>query len=174
MKINGLELGSVALADALALARVHRVVLTGQAGTRLDAIARGQYPLVDPALDGYLQAHRLSLPVEPEAGRALHGADFVLVADPLPIGADTGKPMTAELDAAIATAVQQAPGAVIMVRSAVPVGHTDARRRAYPQARIVVAPEFSEPETPLSSLLAPPAGIPARPRPRTHPAPRTW
>lgn len=155
MKIAVMGLGAVALADALGLARGHEVTITGQPGPRFDAVASGRYPIDDPALAGYLSAHRLTLRAEADPARALTGAEVVLVGVPLAIDPVQGRADTAELDADIALAVRHAPGAIIAVRSAVPVGHTARLRAAHPGADILVAPEFSEPETPLSDILAP-------------------
>lgn len=155
MKITVMGLGSVALADALALARLHTVVVTGQPKARLQAIAAGRYPLVDPALQGYLATQTLDLHTQADAAMALRGAEVVLIAQPLTINPESGRADTAELDAAVAMAVRHAPDAIVAIRSAVPVGHTETCRRAHPGATLVAAPEFSDPDRPLGDILAP-------------------
>lgn len=155
MNVTVIGLGSVALADALALARRHRVTVTGPDPDRLAAVAAGRYPLDDPDLAGYLARHAPRLAVAADLGQALAGAGAVLIATPLPLGPDGAGPDTAELDAAVAAAVAGAPGALVVIRSAVPVGHTDRLRARHPGARIVVAPECADPAAPLGGVLHP-------------------
>lgn len=155
MKIAIIGLGRVAMADALALARTHEVVMTGPVPDRVEAINRGDYNLNDPALDAYLASHPLKLRAVLDTRTALADAQMVFVSTPIAQHADSGRASFIELDTRIELAASICPRAPIVLRSAVPVGYCDARRIALKGAKIVYAPEFSREGHRLSDLLHP-------------------
>ncbi len=155
MKIAIIGLGRVAMADALALARCHEVVMTGPVPDRVDAINRGEYGLNDPGLKTYLDSHVLNLRAMLDTAAALDLADMVLVSVPLSLDPETGRPALVELDTRIELAARRLPSAPIVVRSAVPVGYCEARRVALKGAKIVYAPEFCREGHMLTDILYP-------------------
>lgn len=155
MKIAIIGLGGVALADALALARTHEVVMTGPVPDRVEAINTGAFDLCDPALAPYLARYPLRLSASLHTDAALDGADAVIVAPPLSFDPETGAAQLAELDSRIEMAARRRPGALIVVRSAVPVGYCAARRAETGSPRIVYAPEFAREGHRLSAVLHP-------------------
>lgn len=155
MKIVIIGLGRVAMADALAFARMHEVVMTGPVPDRVEAINRGDYGLSDPGLADYLAAHSLNLRAELDTRAALAEADFVFIATPISQNPETGSARLFELDTRIEFAARHRPHAPIVVRSAVPVGYCEAQRVALKGAKIVYAPEFCREGHMLSDLLNP-------------------
>lgn len=155
MKIAILGLGSVALADALALARQHDVVMTGPVPDRIEAINRGDYALRDPMLGAYCAEHTLSLRAVPDIRDALRHADMVFISAPLARDPESGALYLEELDSRIDFAARANPLAPIVVRSAVPVGYCDAKRVELKGAKIVYAPEFCRNDHMLTDILRP-------------------
>lgn len=155
MKIAIIGLGRVAMADALAFARTHEVVMTGPLPDRVDAINRGDYGLSDPGLTDYLATHSLNLRAELDTRTALEAADFVFISTPISQNPETGSTKLVELDTRIEFAAHHSPHAPIVVRSAVPVGYCEAQRVALKGAKIVYAPEFCREGHLLSDLLNP-------------------
>jgi UDPglucose 6-dehydrogenase len=155
MKIVMIGLGTVALADALALGRENDVIVTGPVPDRVDAINSGEFLLSDPCLAAYLRDHpvRLQAMLDPRA--ALDGAQMVFVSAPLSRDPDTNALRTIELESRIELAAQMLPNAPIVIRSAVPVGFTDAMRHRLKGAKLVYAPEFSRYGHALSDVLTP-------------------
>lgn len=155
MKITIIGLGCVAVADALALARNHEVVLTGPVPDRVEAINSGQYGLRDPLLADYLAENTLNLRAMLDTSEALAGADMVLVSTPLTRDPVTGCPDLVELDTRVEFVARNLPAAPIVVRSAVPVGYCESRRIELKGAKIVYAPEFCHEGQMLSDILYP-------------------
>ena len=153
MKIAMIGLGAVAMADALALGRVHDVVLTGPLPDRVDAIARGDYGLDDPGLDDYLRAHAPRVEATLDTRAALAGAQLVLVSAPLSHDPETGALRIVELESRIELAARELPLAPIVIRSAVPIGFTDGLRQRLGGAKLVYAPEFARAGRPLGDRL---------------------
>ncbi|HPD93281.1 MAG: UDP-glucose 6-dehydrogenase [Rhodobacter sp.] len=155
MRIAIFGLGSIALSDALALARTHSVVMTGPLADRVAAINAGAYPFEDPGLADYLKRWPLDLRATVNPAEALRDAEMVLIASPLPHCPQTGGFLTAELDAAIAAAVAQCPGVPVVIRSAVPVGHTCRIRARLNAEALFYAPEFRRESHALTDTLHP-------------------
>lgn len=155
MKIAIIGLGRVAMADALALARVHQVVMTGPVPDRIAAINRGEYGLSDPALSDYCARHKLDLRAVHDTGQAIADADMVFISAPLSRDPLSGDFSLVELDTRIEFAARRVPAAPIVVRSAVPVGYCEAKRVELKGAKIVYAPEFCREGHMLSDNLHP-------------------
>lgn len=161
MKIAVIGLGYVALADALSFARHHEVVMTGPVPDRVEALNAGHYnvghydgPLdqMDPGLEAYLATHTLNLRATLDTRDALDQADMVFVA--LPLGADPDVALN-ELETRVAFAHEHCPGVPIVLRTAVPMGQTEALRHAHNSHNIIYVPEFLDMHAPLQSALTP-------------------
>jgi UDPglucose 6-dehydrogenase len=143
MKIAIIGLGAVALADALALARKHEIILTGPVPDLVDAINARRFILADRFLGTYLSDHNVALRATLDTRAALEGAQMVFVSAPLSRDTETGKLHTVELESRIELATRLLPQAPIIIRSAVPVGFTEMVQRRLKGAKLVYAPEFS-------------------------------
>lgn len=154
MKIAILGLGHVALSDALALGRSHDVVMTGPVPARVEAIARGDFPLSDPQLADYVATHRPRVRATLDIDEALAGAGMVFLSMPMSIDPGTGHIATAEIDSRLERALAARPGVPLVIRSAVPFGFCKALLARHPGAPLVYAPEFLREGAPLSDLLA--------------------
>lgn len=155
MKIAVIGLGSVALADALALGRVHEVVLTGPVPDRVDAINRGMFALDDPMKGDYLNRNPLKVTATLDTAAALEGAGIVFVSAPLSLDPETETLRTIELETRIEMAVRILPHTPVVIRSAVPVGFTEALRAKLDAPKLVYAPEFSREGAALRDVLHP-------------------
>jgi UDPglucose 6-dehydrogenase len=71
----------------------------------------------------------------------LRGSDLVLICVPTPMAAD-GSCDVRHVEAAVAVAVEYAPGALVCIKSAVPPGTTDRLSQEHNTDRIVVSPEY--------------------------------
>jgi UDPglucose 6-dehydrogenase len=155
MKIAMIGLGQVAVADALALGRVHQVEMTGPVPDRVDAINAGHYALTDPVKGDYLGCHRVDVTARLDTRAALKGAEMVLVSAPLSLDPDCEQLQMVELESRIELAAQLLPLVPIVIRSAVPVGFTETLRARLHGARLVYAPEFSREGAALTDILHP-------------------
>lgn len=155
MKIAIIGLGRVAMADALALARSHEVVMTGPLPERVEAINRGEYGLNDPGLERYLGAHSLNLRAVLDTAQALAQADMVFVSMPMSSDCASGEAKMVELDSRIEFAARHLPQTPIALRCFVPVGYCAAKRQELDAPNIVYAPEFGREGHMLSDVLHP-------------------
>lgn len=155
MKIVIFGLGTVALADALALGRNNDVTLTGPVPDRVDAINAGIYGLPDRCLDAYLRDHQVMVRATLDSRTALNGAQMVFISAPLSIDPDTGSLRLIELESRIELAAHMLPHVPIVIRSAVPIGFTEGMRQRLNGAKLVYAPEFSRDGSELEDILRP-------------------
>lgn len=155
MKIAMIGLGRVALADALALGRVHEVVLTGPVPDRVDAINRAEFDLNDPMIGDYLNRYALSVRATLDTAQVLDGASLVMVSAPLSLDPAKDSLHMVELESRIEFVLRRCPDVPLVIRSAVPVGFTEAQQRRFPAAQIVYAPEFSREGAALRDVLYP-------------------
>ena len=142
MKIAVAGLGYVGLANAAILAPRNEVVAIDIDARRVDLVNRGLSPIVDAELEEFLAAAPARLRATTDQAEALDGADVVLVATPTDYDPETNYFDTSTVEAVVAAAVERAPGAVVVIKSTVPVGFTVSLRERYSDARIVFSPEF--------------------------------
>lgn len=156
MRITVIGVDDGALADALALARHHEVVITGTDRARIDALARGDWPLADPVLASYLAEYAPRTRAVHDAAQALEGTGLILVSGSGAVRAAR----SAETDAtAIADAVRLAhrhcPGTPVVIRADTPIGFTARLREELGADQIACAPAFRRDGHLLDDTLSP-------------------
>ena len=142
MKIAVAGLGYVGLANAAILAPRNEVVALDIDARRVDLVNRGLSPIVDAELEEFLSAEPSRLRATTDQAEALDGVDVVFVATPTDYDPETNYFDTSTVEAVVAAAVERAPGAVVVIKSTVPVGFTVSLRERHSDARIVFSPEF--------------------------------
>ncbi|WP_404384447.1 nucleotide sugar dehydrogenase [Knoellia locipacati] len=142
MKISVVGLGYVGLSNAVVLSQHHDVVAVDLNAARVEEVNRRESPLVDPELEEYLAHRELSLTATTSAEEALPGSDYVIVATPTDYDPDRDFFDTSSVESVIASVVELAPEATVVVKSTVPVGFTERMRTAYTGLDVVFSPEF--------------------------------
>lgn len=141
MRVTVIGAGYVGAVSAAVLAYLgHRVTCVERDAHRLDAWRRGTDPLHEPGLADLLRKVDVGFAREEND---LASADVIVIAVGTPMGGD-GRPDLMQVDSAAATIGARArSGAVVLVRSTVPVGTCD-RLQAGPlrSQRVVSNPEF--------------------------------
>ena len=142
MRIAVAGLGYVGLSNALLLAQHNDVTALDLLPAKVDQVNAGQSPIEDADCAAWLARGdlRLTATTDPEA--ALSGADYVIVATPTDYDPATNAFDTRSVESAITTARRIAPGAVVVIKSTVPVGYT--RRLALDRGwdNVIFSPEF--------------------------------
>ena len=154
MRVTVVGAGYVGLTSALALAAVrHDVVCVDRDAARLARLRRGEDPLGEAGVAELLRRTSVRFV---EADAELARADVVLVAVGTPMRADGHADLTHVDEAALAIARGARPGAVVVIRSTVPVG-TCERLQTRPLRRQVVAsnPEFLREGRAIEDAFAP-------------------
>lgn len=142
MKITVAGTGYVGLSNAVLLAQHNEVVALDIDAARVALINRRQAPVVDAELQDYLSHRPLNLTATLDRQEAYAGADFVIVATPTDYDPETNHFDTRSVEAVIADALTLAPGAVIVIKSTVPVGYTARLRRELDCDNLLFSPEF--------------------------------
>lgn len=142
VKITIVGTGYVGISNAVLLAQHNRVVALDIDSRKVDQINAGISPIADPEIEAYLAERELDLVATIDRQSAYEGADFVVVATPTDYDPDTNYFNTGSVESVIADALKLAPGALIIVKSTVPVGFTERMRDLHGTDAIVFSPEF--------------------------------
>lgn len=142
MKIAVAGCGYVGLSLAVLLARSSEVVALDVNREKVDALNRGSCPVRDGDLDCWLRGGGLDLRATTDAGEAIRGARYVIVATPTDYSPLTHEFDTGSVESVIARARQLEPDAHIIIKSTVPVGFTLRMRQLHGTEAIAFSPEF--------------------------------
>lgn len=142
VKIAIVGTGYVGISNAVLLAQHNRVVALDIDSRKVDQINARVSPIVDSEIEDYLANRELDLVATTDKALAYDGADFVVVATPTDYDPDTNYFDTRSVESVIADALTMAPGAMIVVKSTVPVGFTERMRSEHRTDAVVFSPEF--------------------------------
>lgn len=142
MKIAVVGAGYVGLSNAVLLAQHNEVVALDVTPARVDLINDRRSPVADADIQDYLQNKPLNLRATLNPEDAYAGAAFVIIATPTDYDPQTNNFNTRSIESAIRDVLRINPGAVMVIKSTVPVGYT-AKIKAQMQCdNIVFSPEF--------------------------------
>lgn len=142
MKITVVGTGYVGLSNAVLLSRHNDVIAFDIAPARVDALNRGQ-PTVEDAEAARLMAERgLRLRATTRPEEAYADAEVIIVATPTDYDPETNFFDTRSVEQVITAATQINPGALIVIKSTVPVGFTQEARERLKAPNLIFSPEF--------------------------------
>ena len=142
MKIAVFGLGYVGMSNAVLLAQHNTVVAVDISPDRVAMVNARTSPIIDVELQDFLTGRTLDLSATTDAGAALAGADYVIVATPTNYDVDTDSFNTSSVEAVIALAKTHAPEATVVVKSTIPVGFIDDVRARLGTTQVIFSPEF--------------------------------
>ncbi|MBJ7498535.1 MAG: nucleotide sugar dehydrogenase [Sphingopyxis sp.] len=141
-RITVVGTGYVGISNAVLLAQRNEVVALDIDAHKVEQINAKQSPIVDPEIEDYLANRPLNLVATTDREAAYAGADFVIVATPTDYDIESNYFNTSTVEAVVADALKLAPGALIVIKSTVPVGFTERLRAELGTDDIVFSPEF--------------------------------
>ncbi|MGE4359461.1 MAG: 2-dehydropantoate 2-reductase N-terminal domain-containing protein [Lysobacteraceae bacterium] len=118
--------GYVGLSNAVMLARQHAVTILDIDAARIEAIRQRTSPISDPDIERQLRDESLHLATSTDPGQALAGADFVFIATPTNYDPHSNQFDTESVQSVVRAAMTLCPEALIVIKSTVPVGFTEA------------------------------------------------
>ena len=147
--------GYAGLSIAVLLARHHMVTLVDTAPEKTEMINQRISPIQDEYIERHFARANLNLTAVTDGISACRNADYVIAAVPTGCGRKKNDFSTSAVEDVIQTALQNAPDAVIVIRSTVPVGFTASMRTRFSTGKILYSPEFLRESSALYDNLYP-------------------
>lgn len=142
MKIAVVGAGYVGLSNAVLLAQHNEVVVLDVTPARVDLINSKTSPVEDEGIQEYLQNKPLNLRATLNPEEAYAGAAFVVIATPTDYDPETNNFNTQSIESVIRDVLRINPGAVMVIKSTVPVGYTAKIKVQMQCENIIFSPEF--------------------------------
>lgn len=142
VKVTVVGSGYVGMSLAVLLAQHNDVTVLDIDEERVDQVNRRESTVADVDVEAFLKERELSLSATLDVDEAYLGADFVVVAAPTNYDPDTNRFDTMAVDTVVMQATALAKDALVVIKSTVPVGHTQGLQGVCGTDRIVISPEF--------------------------------
>lgn len=142
MKIAIAGTGYVGLSNAILLAQHHEVYAVDIIEEKVRLINQRKSPLADREIEEYLAEARLELTATTDGEAAYRDADYVIISTPTNYDEKKNYFDTSSVEEVIELVRRVNPGAVIVIKSTIPVGYTEAVCEKYKTDRILFSPEF--------------------------------
>ncbi|MCL2812672.1 MAG: nucleotide sugar dehydrogenase [Clostridia bacterium] len=141
-KIAVAGIGYVGLSNAILLSQKNDVIALDVVPEKVAQLNNRKSPLEDAEAEEYLAHRPLNLRATLDPQEAYQGADFVLIATPTNYDPQLNHFDTSLVEAVIGQVQHIAPDAMMIVKSTVPVGFTEAMRKKYGCDNLLFSPEF--------------------------------
>ena len=147
--------GYVGMSLAVLLAQHNDVVVLDIDPERVDMVNGRQSTVSDTDIETFLAQKELHLTATLDKKVAYKKANFVVIATPTNYDPQSNRFDTSSVDNVVNDALKLNSGALIVIKSTVPVGHTKALQEKYKTNRIIFSPEFLREGRALSDNLYP-------------------
>lgn len=134
--------GYVGLSIATLLAQHHSVTAVDIIPEKVDMINNRKSPIQDDYIEKYLAEKELNLTATLDEKVAYSDADFVVIAAPTNYDSHTQHFDTSAVEAVIKLVMEYNPGAIMVIKSTIPVGYTVSVREKFNSKNIIFSPEF--------------------------------
>lgn len=135
-------LGYVGLSLAVLLAQHNKVYAVDIVEEKVNLLNRGISPIDDEEIAHFLTNKTLDLTATLDGKKAYAEADLIIVATPTNYDDKTNDFDTSAVEDVIKLALKVNDHAIIIIKSTVPVGYTEAISKKYKTDRIIFSPEF--------------------------------
>ena len=142
MKIAVAGMGYVGLSQAILLAQHHQVTAVDVVKERVDMINNRISPIKDAYIEKFLKEKQLNITATLDAEAAYSGADYVVIAVPTNYDSEKNNFDTSAVEAVINQIKRYNSGAVMVIKSTVPVGYTKGVCQRLDVKNLVFSPEF--------------------------------
>ncbi|MBR5528009.1 MAG: nucleotide sugar dehydrogenase [Clostridia bacterium] len=142
MKIAIAGTGYVGLSMAVLLSQHNKVYAVDIIQPKVDMINAKQSPISDKEIEEYLSQKDLDLTATTNVQEAYSDADLVIISTPTNYDEKKNYFDTSTVENVIRTVIGINPDAVMIIKSTVPVGFTEAVREKYCCDNILFSPEF--------------------------------
>ncbi|MBR4379720.1 MAG: nucleotide sugar dehydrogenase [Bacteroidaceae bacterium] len=142
LKIAVAGTGYVGLSIATLLSQHHDVMAVDIVPEKVEMINQKKSPIVDKEIEEYLATKPLKLRATLDAEEAYCDADFVVIAAPTNYDSMKNFFDTSAVETVISLVMKYNPNAIMVIKSTIPVGFTEAIRKRSGSQNILFSPEF--------------------------------
>ena len=142
MKIAVAGTGYVGMSMATLLSQHHEVTAVDIVPEKVEMINHRKSPIIDKEIEEYLATKDLHLRATLDAVEAYREADYVVIAAPTNYDPVRNFFDTSAVETVIAKVMECTPQAIMVIKSTVPVGYTEAVRSKTGSENILFSPEF--------------------------------
>ena len=142
MKITIAGTGYVGLSIATLLAQHNEVTAVDIVAERVEMINNKKSPIQDDYIEDYLANKDLNLRATLDAESGYKDAEFVVIAAPTNYDSVKNFFDTSAVEDVIGKVMQYNPNAIMVIKSTIPVGYTEAIRKKTGSDNIIFSPEF--------------------------------
>lgn len=155
--------GYVGLSIATLLSQHNHVEAVDVIPEKVELINQRKSPIQDEYIEKYLREKELDLHATLDGRKAYAGAEFVVIATPTNYDPVKNYFDTTHVEEVIRLVTEVNPDAIMVIKSTIPVGYTNAIRRKTGSDNIIFAPEFLRESKALYDNLYPSRIIVGRP-----------
>ncbi|MBQ3912286.1 MAG: nucleotide sugar dehydrogenase [Lachnospiraceae bacterium] len=142
MKIAVAGTGYVGMSIATLLAQRNTVYAVDIIPEKVEMINNKKSPIQDEYIQKYLEEKELDLTATLDAKEAYEGAEYVVIAAPTNYDPQKNFFDTSAVEAVIGLVMKYNPDAIMVIKSTIPVGYTEAVRKKTGSDNIIFSPEF--------------------------------
>lgn len=141
-KITIVGCGYVGLSNGLLLAQHNQVTFLDIVPEKIAMLQQRVSPIEDEDIKEYLQKETLRFQLTLDKKQAFENADYIIIATPTDYDPVTNHFDTTSIEASIQEISKVTHDAVVIIKSTVPVGYTEALSQQFSELKIIFSPEF--------------------------------